>query len=103
MPGWLSDLVHFKKLKTERAQPKRKPRPIRMKSLLDEMARKPGKASIPPQTDLMTARLAEAMRRLEPRCAANLTEEELVSLWGEELTRFYLDRIRVRPAAESGT
>src|SRR5215213_7809490 len=43
----ISDLVHFKKLTTERAPPKkpnkprRKPRPIRMKELLQEMADEP--------------------------------------------------------------
>ena len=62
-----------------------------MKTLLNEMAKKP--AQPPPGTDPMTAHLAEAMRRLEPRSPADLSNEELTALWGEELARFYLDRI----------
>jgi hypothetical protein len=83
----VSDLVAFRKLKAERAPPKRKPRPLRMKSLLDEMAKKPAKIVVPPHTDPMTVRLAEAMLRLEPRSPADLSEDELEALWGEELAR----------------
>ena len=93
----VSDLVHFRKLKAERAPPKRKPRPLRMKGLLDEMARRPTKIAVPPGTSPMTASLAEAMRDLEPRSPADLGEEELKVLWGEELAKYYLEKVRVRP------
>ena len=68
-----------------------------MKSLLDGMAKRPAKVHTPPGADPMTARLAKAMRALEPRSPAHLSEEELVSLWSEELARYFLDRILPRP------
>ena len=43
----VSDLVAFRKLKAERAPPKRKPRPLRMKSLLTEMGTHSAKPSVP--------------------------------------------------------
>jgi hypothetical protein len=92
----VSDLVHFKKLKAERAPPKRKPRPLRMKSLLDEMAKKPAGLWVPPGTDPMNARLAEAMLRLEPRSPADMSEPELIDAWGEELARYYREKILAR-------
>jgi hypothetical protein len=92
----VSDLVAFRKLKAERAPPKRKPRPLRMKSLLDELGKKRAKVDIPPGTDPMIARLIEATRQLEPRSPADLSEEELTVLWGEELAWFYINKILVR-------
>jgi hypothetical protein len=92
----VSDLVAFRKLKAERAPPKRKPRPLRMKSLLTELATHPARSPVPPGTNPMIARLIEAIRQLEPRSPADLSEEELTALWGDELARFYIDKILVR-------
>ena len=49
-------------------------------------------------------RLVDACKRLEPRRPQDLNEEELVGLWGEELTMFWNEKVRVRRhAAEHAT
>ena len=58
------------------------PRPLRMKSLLEEMAANPAKPRVPPGTDPMTERLVMAIRQLEPRSPTDLSEEELTALSG---------------------
>jgi hypothetical protein len=63
------------------------------------MAKKPTGLWVPPGTDPMNARLAEAMLRLEPRSPADLSEEELAAFWGDELVDYYNTIIVRRPAA----
>jgi hypothetical protein len=50
----------------------------------------------PQRRALTRCRLTSAERWLEPRCPADLSEEELTALWGDELARFYIDKILIR-------
>src|SRR5215213_6990318 len=69
----ISDLVHFKKLATERApkkepaKPPRKPRPLRMKELLKEMADQPHRREQPVLPPKHRNRWLNAIEALHPR------------------------------------
>jgi hypothetical protein len=103
----ISDLVHFKKLATERAPPKRdkprrKPRPIRMKELLKEMADQPIDVSDRLLTPKHRDRWLAAMEALLPRTPWDLTPDELREAWGEDLAAWWERHLRTARPTSSG-
>jgi hypothetical protein len=98
----ISDLVHFKKLSTERApkknpnKPQRKPREIRMKDLLKAMDEAPidvNCAILPPHH---RERWIKSMEALRPRTPWDLTPDELRAAWDADLAEWFEKSLRNR-------
>jgi hypothetical protein len=95
----ISDLVHFKKLATERApkktpdKPRRKPLPLRMKELLKEMDDRPIDANNPRLPPKHRDRWLALMEELQPRTPEELTPDELREAWGVDLAAWYEKKV----------
>ena len=100
----ISDLVHFKKVATEKApkknpdKPQRKPRPIRMRELLEAMADRPIEVENPILPPKHRERWRAADEALRPRTAWDLTPDELRDTWGADLADWWERHLRaMRP------
>lgn len=91
----VSDLVHFRKLTSERnTQTRRRPRSLRMRDVLKAMDDRP----IDVDNILLPAkhrqRWLRGMEALEPRRPEDLTPAELADAWGADLAAWYEQNIR---------
>ena len=86
----VSDLVHFRKLATERnTQTRRKPRALRMKDVLKAMDDKPIDVNNPLLPPKHQERWRKGIAALEPRRPDELTPAELAEVWGADLAAWY--------------
>jgi hypothetical protein len=95
----VSDLVAFRKLKTERAPPKRKPRPLRMKALLEALSARPVDPDNPQLPPKHLECWLAATEKLKPRQPFELSPGELRRAVGSDLARWYERQVR-EPAAD---
>ena len=77
-------MVAFRKLKAERTAEAQAPAPPDEEPAEGNVYQA-REALMPPGTDAVMVRLAEAVQQLEPHSLANLSEQELQTLWGEKL------------------
>jgi hypothetical protein len=90
----IGEAIHFKALQPERTprrdhEPRRKPRPLRMKELLKEMEDQPIDVNNPILPAKHRDRWLEAVKALHPRMPWDLTPNELRESWGEDLAAWF--------------
>ena len=85
----ISDLVHFKKLKAERAPPRRKPRPMRAKNLAKAMRDGPIDPTSPMLPEKELDQFLDLTRKMRPKTPWSLTPEEVRAALGEPLAAWF--------------
>jgi hypothetical protein len=98
----VGECVQFRMLTAERAPrtnpfgERRKPRPLRMKELLEEMEDRPIDVNNPRLPPKHLERWLQAMEALRPRIPGELTPDELREVWGADLSEWYERQCRNR-------
>lgn len=91
----VSDLVHFKKLATERnTQTRRKPRALRMREIVKAMDDRPLDVGNPIVPSRHRERWLLGLEMLKPRTPWDLTSAELAALWGDDLSAWFDTHLR---------
>ena len=97
----ISDLVHFRKLATERnTQTRRKPRALRMKDVLKAMDDKPIDVNNPLLPPKHQERWRKGIEALNPRSPYDCSPSELAALWGDDLASWFERNARGVPSGE---
>ncbi|GAU83923.1 hypothetical protein [Bosea sp. BIWAKO-01] len=86
----VSDLVHFRKLATERnTQTRRRPRALRLKDVLRAMDDQPIDVNNPLLPPKHRERWLKGIEALSPRSPYDFSPSELAALWGADLASWF--------------